>query len=333
MIGFDCGTYNLVCCKRDKDRNFTYKREVNAFIEIPLKDRFVFNMMKNSGVPLIEWPEQNVAYALGEAAIKMAYSMPTVELKRPMHAGCLNPKEKHAQQIMSIMMHSLIENCTGNEPLYYSVPANAINQETDAEYHSLVLKAIFDSFEDGENKVVSSPINEALALVYAELSSKMHTGIGVSCGAGMVNICYSIYGAPVFEFAIVNSGDWIDKMAAKATGETIAFINQEKVNVNLLETSNSLVHQAIKAQYQIMIEKTATEIKKGFEQVGNKVRAAQDVDIVVAGGTSMPVGFDKLFKEAIHRASLPVKVGEVIRPQDPLYAVARGTLIAAEASQ
>lgn len=333
MIGVDAGTYNLVCCRRDKDKNFTYKREVNAFIEIPLKDRFVFNMMKNSGVPLIEWAEQNVAYALGEAAIKMAYSMPTVELKRPMAAGCLNPKEKHAQQIMSIMLHSLIDTCTGNEPLYYSVPANAINQETDAEYHSLVLKAMFDSFEDGANKIVASPINEALALVYAELGNKMHTGISVSMGGGMINICYSIFGAPVFEFSIVNSGDWIDKMAAKATGETIAYVNQEKMNVNLLESSNSIVHQAVKAQYQIMIEKTVSEIKKGFEQVGNKVRASQDVDIVVAGGVSMPVGFDKLFREAIHRVNLPVKVGEVIRPQDPLYAVARGTLIAAEASQ
>jgi hypothetical protein len=45
MIGMDCGTYTLVCCKRDDDKNFLYKKEINAFIEMPLENKFVFNMM------------------------------------------------------------------------------------------------------------------------------------------------------------------------------------------------------------------------------------------------------------------------------------------------
>jgi hypothetical protein len=115
------------------------------------------------------------------------------------------------------------------EVLYYSVPANAINQETDKDYHGYILKSIFDAFEDEKNrKVAAFPINEALALMYAELEKKSWTGIGISFGAGMVNLCYAQYGKPVFEFAIVNSGDWIDKQSAKATGETPTFINQEK---------------------------------------------------------------------------------------------------------
>ena len=73
-IGFDCGTYHLVSCKR-KDKEIVFKKEVNAFLEMPLDNRFVFNMMKNAGVPLIEQPEANIAYALGEAAVNMAYTM------------------------------------------------------------------------------------------------------------------------------------------------------------------------------------------------------------------------------------------------------------------
>ena len=45
-IGFDCGTYNLVTCKRNDDSDFVYKREINAFLEMPLENEFVFNMMK-----------------------------------------------------------------------------------------------------------------------------------------------------------------------------------------------------------------------------------------------------------------------------------------------
>ena len=101
-IGFDCGTYNLVTCQRDKEDKFAHKREVNAFIQVPCgkENRFVFNMMKKSGVPLIE--KGDVAYALGESAVTMAYTMSGTELKRPMSDGCVNPKEKDAFQIMSI---------------------------------------------------------------------------------------------------------------------------------------------------------------------------------------------------------------------------------------
>lgn len=334
-IGADVGTYNLVVCKRDKDKNFVFKREINAFIEIPLNDRFVFNMMKNSGVPLIEWKEANVAYALGEAAVNIAYSMNQLELKRPMVSGTLNPKEKHAQQIMNIMLHSLLDNVSSNkEILYYSVPANAVNSETDADYHSFILKAMFDSFEDEQthHKVDAHPINEALAIVYAELENKARTGIGVSCGGGMVNVAFAIFGAPVFNFSLVNSGDWIDKQAAKATGESIAFINKEKEKVNLLEASDSMVQRAIKAQYEIMIQKTITGIKKGLEDVGNKARTNKPIDIIVAGGTSSPVGFDVLFSDLIKKANLPIEIGNVIRPTDPLYSVAKGCLLAAEAA-
>ena len=90
-IGFDVGTYNLVCCNRDEKGNFVYKREVNAFLEMPLDNDFVFNMMKMAGVPLIHREDANVAYALGEAAVNIAYTMTQLDLKRPMKDGCVNP--------------------------------------------------------------------------------------------------------------------------------------------------------------------------------------------------------------------------------------------------
>lgn len=332
-IGFDCGTYNLVCCTRADEKNFSYKREVNAFLEIPLENRFVFNMMKSAGVPLIE--RNNVAYALGEASVNMAYTMSQIELKRPMTHGCVNPKEKDAFQIMSVMIHSLIDNVNKDgETLYYSVPANAINQDTDADYHQRILEAIFKAYksEDGY-KVNAYPINEALALVYAELSNKAFTGIGVSCGAGMVNVCYAMYGNPVFSFSIVNSGDWIDRQAAKATGETIAFINVEKTKIDLTKQPSTLVERAIGTQYKLMIEHTVGGIKKGFADITKTVRTDTPVDIVIAGGTSSPNGFSELFKEIINQTELPIKIGNIIRPSDPLYSVARGCLMAAEAAK
>lgn len=331
-IGYDVGTYNLVSCKRNDEKNLVYKREVNAFIQIPLDNDFVFNMMKKSGVPLILREDQNVAYALGEAAVNMAYAMTNTELRRPMKDGCVNPKEKDAFQIMSIMMHSILDNVTHNEELiYYSVPANAINAQTDADYHGKILEAIFKAYKnDKEFTVRARPINEALALVYAELESTAFTGVGISFGAGMVNLCFAVFGNPVFSFAIVNSGDWIDAQASKATGESIAVINKRKHKIDLSQEPKDMIDRAIQTQYRLMIEKTVTGIKKGLE-VNEKARLDGPIKIVVAGGTASPKGFEQLFKQVIDEAvDLGIEVGEIVKPADPIKSVARGCLIAAE---
>lgn len=330
MIGYDIGTYNLVVCQRDANKNFAYKKEVNAFIEIPLDNRFVFNMMKNAGVPLIE--RNDVAYALGQRAVDIAYTIPALELKRPMSRGCVNPQEINAFQILSIMVHSLLDEVQqNNDTLYYSVPANAINEETDVDYHNKIMDAIFKAFKDEHGHTVKPyPINEGLALTYAELAHKNYTGIGISFGAGMVNLCFAMYGAPVFSFAIVNSGDWIDKMAAHAVGETPTFINKEKMKIDLSKDPQGMVERAIQTQYRLMIEKTVTSIKNGLANANKKARPDDPIDVVIAGGTSSPVGFDVLFEQVLKEAKLSLKVGQIIKTADPLYSVSRGALIAAE---
>lgn len=332
-IGFDVGTYNLVCCSRNDQGDLVYKREVNAFLSMPLENDFVFNMMKMANVPLILREDVKIAYALGEASVNMAYTMTQLELKRPMKDGCVNPKEQDAFHIMNVMIHSLLDEVQKDrEVLCYCVPANAINEETDADYHQKIVEAIFKAYKSDKGYTVDArPINEGMALVYAELKDKMFTGIGVSCGAGMINVAFSLFGAPVFTFAIVNSGDWIDKQSAHATGETIAFINKEKTKIDLTKEPKSLVERAIMTQYQLMIEKTVMQIKKGLE--GNKDKNAKldaPVDFVVAGGTASPPGFDKMFEKLLREAKLPIEVGRVIRPADPIFSVARGCLVAAE---
>jgi hypothetical protein len=333
MLGLDIGTYNIVCCSKDKNNNYVYDREVNAFLEISLEDRLVLQMMKSVDVPVIERAKK--AYALGEKAVRMAYTLSQLELKRPMKDGCVNPKEKDAFEILSIMIHSLLEGNVkvDKETLYYSVPANALNEETDAEYHSKVLESILNSYVSEEGfKIKPFPINEGLALVYAELKSSNYTGIGISFGSGMVNLCYAMFGVPVFQFALVNSGDWIDKMTAKATGESITFINQEKTKISLSKDPKDLVERAIQTQYRIMIEKTINGIKKGLSESGKKARSDKPIDIVIAGGTSIPEGFDILFKDIIKQADLPLSIGTIVRPSDPLFSVSRGCLISAENS-
>lgn len=330
--GFDAGTYNLICCKREGEDTFEYNSEVNAFVTIAMDDPYVFNMMKKNSVKLIERPGAGVAYVLGRPCLQIASAFGNLEVKRPMKDGCLNPQEKQAQQIMASIVHNLIGELEEDKTvLYYSVPANAVNQETDAEYHGLVLQSIFNSFKDSKGHTVDAhPINEALALIYAELADKQSTGIALSFGAGMVNVCMAMFGMPLFEFSIVNSGDWIDKKAAKATGESEAFINREKEKIDLSQPATTLVEQAIRGQYELMINKTVQGINSGLQKVASKAKPEDDIDIVIAGGTASPNGFAKMFADALDNAKVPIKVGKIIKPKNPIRSVARGCLIAAE---
>jgi hypothetical protein len=331
-IGFDVGTYNLISSRRGENSEIKSKKEVNCFLELPLENRFMFNMLKNAKVPIIE--RDKVAYVVGQAAVDMAYTLPQIQLRRPMKDGCLNPQEKDAFRILSIMMHSLIgEVKKDKEILYYSVPANAVNQETDADYHNSVLQSIFKAYKINGKTIQAFPINEGLALVFAELLEKNYTGVGISFGAGMVNLCYAIFGVPVFQMSLVNSGDWIDKMAAKASGESTTVINKEKTKIDLNNSPNTIIERAIKTQYELLIQKTVTAIKKAILEAGAKANTDQPLDIILGGGTASPPGFVELFRDAVKAADWPIPVAEVRRPDDHLYSVARGCLVAAENAQ
>lgn len=327
-VGFDVGTYNLISSRR-VENEIKNRKEVNCFLELPLENRFMFNMLKSANVPIIE--REKVAYVVGQRAVDMAYTLPQIQLRRPMKDGCLNPQEKDAFRILSIMIHSLIGEVEKDKDiLYYCVPANAVNQETDADYHNSVLQSIFKAYNVNGKKVQAFPINEALCLVFAELFEKQYTGIGISFGAGMVNLCYSIFSQPVFQMSLVNAGDWVDKMAAKACGETPTVINKEKTKIDLTKPVNNLVERAIKTQYELLIQKTVSEIKKAIIAAGAKAHTEQPLDIILGGGTASPAGFVELFQEAVKESEWPIPVGQVKRPDDHLYTVARGALIAAE---
>jgi len=328
MRGFDAGTYNLICSRRGENDEVKSRKEVNAFLEIALDNRFTFNMMKKAEVPIIEM--DNVAYVVGEAAVSLAYTL-QLDLRRPMRDGCLNPSEKDAFRILSRMIHGLVgEVSQDKEILYYTVPANAVNKETDADHHQKILEEIFRKYKINGKTVDAHPINEALALVFAELEHKQFTGIGLSFGAGMINFCYSRWSQSIVEFSSANSGDWIDKMAAKATGESPSVINIEKTKIDLTAAPVTSIERAIHSQYRILIEKTVFNIKEAVSKAENKIKTESPLDIIIAGGTSSPNGFEEIFKEEMERAKMPFPIGDIIKPKDHLYAVARGALIAAE---
>lgn len=51
--------------------------------------------------------------------------------------------------------------------------------------------------------------------------------------------------------------------------------------------------------------------------------------VVLAGGSTLPEGFIKMFERKLREANLPINISNIKLAKDPLYSVARGCLIAA----
>jgi len=321
-IGFDVGTYNLIMAAPKSETEIAIKREINVFIKVENPKKFTKAMLMQQGVPLIE--KDKDIYVLGQAAVDLAVDL-GLSYRRPMYAGCLSAKEKDAFEIMAAMLKGMVGPINEPTVLYFSVPAAPIDADGDSKYHEKVVFSIFSTVPNLE----PIALNEALAIVYS--TSPTQTGIGISFGAGMVNVCFSKMAIPVFEFSLTESGDWIDRESARVSGESEAFINQEKLNVDLAQPPKTSVEMAIVRNYEILIEKSVDKINEGIEGSKGKAHTNQPIPIIVGGGTSLATGFIDLFMKVLAKRPLSIPISGVELPKNPLHAVAEGCLVAAKA--
>jgi len=334
-LGLDIGTKNIVLAYEDDEGKKKIRHEVNGFIKIPKGDGFTKNLLINSGVAYVE--NENDFIALGKKAEELSYAF-NKTLERPMIDGVISGKTEEAMQIMAIIIRAIVGKLNDDATLYYCIPANAINQDTNIAFHDKVMKMMIDDFE-GSSKINSYSINEARAIVISEVDDK--TGIGISFGAGMVNVCYCLYGIEIFAFSIVGSGDRIDIESAVRFGydpkdpegsykETPTSICKRKEKMSLTECTDDAVGKTIWINYGIMIESVIKAIIEGFKKHEEKARIDKPISIVIAGGTSSPEGFDDYVKEVIIKTDVPFEIGEIRRAEKPLYTVSEGCLTAAQ---
>jgi len=335
-IGLDVGTKNIIVAYRDQD-TIKFRREVNGFLELDEKGGFVKQMLLHQNVPFLEMEDSYVA--LGKKAEDIAVAFGKY-LKRPMQKGTIAVGEEKAMKIVSAIIKAIIGNVEDDAYLYYCIPAEALNTETNVTFHQKIVQAIIDSYKSKDgHRVTGLPINEARAIVLSQIPD--HTGIGISFGAGMVNVSYCMFGLPIYEFSIVGSGDWVDMETARLTGNLEeddlgverpkALVTQAKESIDLggpMPATN--LDRAIFVNYEILIENVAKGIASGFRKHENAARAAKPMPVVCAGGTSSPKGFIEMFKQVFEKQQMPFEIGEITRADDPLYAVAEGCLIACE---
>lgn len=329
--GLDVGTSFIVLAKDGKEDTVLYKDFRDAFYTIKPSTPVATKMIEKGLAGKVFIKDIDGSFILlGKDAIEKAIERNDTA-KRPMHKGVVSAKEKDAKKILAFILKEVVGTASeSEEKLVFCVPAQPVDQEDedfDVGYHEDVVSTILKGC--GYN---ARSINEAEALCYAELESEDYTGIGVSCGAGMTNVCVMLNGEPTVVFSTTKSGDWVDRMSAVATGEPDSVVQAEKEggDFTIGKPNDSHVLSAVSAYYERLIDYTTKNLALALAGHKSLPKFKNPLVVVVAGGTSQAKGYVDIFTQKLQDNNFPLPVKVVKHASDPLHAVAKGCLIASK---
>lgn len=319
--GLDVGTANLVTAVQNEQGGITIKMERNAFIDIDA-DVYSKRMLTKLQVPYVVHNDRMVV--LGDSAFELS-NIFSRETRRPMKDGLISPSEVDALGIIRLIIDKILGAPRGEgEKVYFSVPAASIDRPNNVIYHQGLFEGLVRKMG-----YVPHAMNEAHAVVFSELAEQNFTGIGISCGGGMFNVCVAYKTIPALTFSICRGGDWIDQNVANVLGIPSSKATSIKERgVDLMNPQNR-EEEAVVIYYRNLINYTLINIKNKFEVAQDMPEFPEPIEIVFSGGTSMIGGFAELCDEELKKINFPIPVSRIRRAKDPLSSVARGCLIAA----
>jgi hypothetical protein len=320
--GLDIGTGNIVASSIGEDeKSFEYRVFRNLFVLVD-KSPFVRSMLNKISATYVEFDNQ--IYALGQQALELA-NVFNSEPKRPMSQGVLNPAELKALPVIQAIVGEVL-GLPGkrNQRVVYSIPGDPVDQKFNVVYHSNVFnKMLLD------RGYLPVPLNEGLAVIYSELLEDNLSGFGVSFGAGMCNVCCAQLSVPAFSFSVARSGDYIDENVGRSLGiSNVKAMFAKEGLVDLRRPTNS-TEEAIVYYYKHLLEYVSKHMKEALLKLPRLPEFQKPPKVAVAGGTALPAGFIELFEEALKAQNFPIKLGNVVKAEDPLKAIAKGCLFAA----
>src|SRR5580698_4672185 len=210
-LGLDVGTSRVVVARRAND-DFSYESQLNAFVAIPFS-KITEGVLEREKIPHTVQSGQIIVH--GNESEKFAVLL-NAETRRPMTGGLLDAKEPDSLSMIREILTTMFaaHRTEKQQKVCFTVPAAPLGAEGSLTYHEATLRQILT-----ELGYQPTSINEGLAVIYAELESSNYTGIGVSLGGGLCNVCLAYLSVPVLSFSVPKAGDFIDASSANVTGE------------------------------------------------------------------------------------------------------------------
>lgn len=320
-IGLDLGTSTVVAA-RQNGRGVRAQTELNAFIELPTS-KFTEQILDQNDIDFVR--DNGHLIVFGNGAFKFA-NMFNAETRRPMRHGLVNAGEPYAQKLLEAIVEKLVgKPKSKGELLCFSVPAPPQASPSSLVYHEALMKQMLDNMGFD-----AKPINEGLAVVFSELEKENFSGIGISFGGGLTNVCLAYLSVPVFTFAIDKGGDDVDEAVGEVTGETATRVKAIKEEgLDLSRKSRSKVGGALQIYYDDLIATVVEGIGEALSRADRMPKLDKPLPVILGGGTALPKGFVARFTEALEEENLPIRLDTVRRAKEPLTATARGALLAA----
>ena len=322
VLGLDIGTSHIVAGK-SLDQNFQYERQLNAFVTIPYT-KMAQGLLNKERIPHAVQGEEILIF--GNDAEQFA-ELFHVEARRPMMRGLLNAAEADGMLVIRQITTRLLGRARKpGQTLYFSVPAPAFGVNDDSfTFHETTLR---ESLRELGYEPKS--ITEGLAVVYGELSDSNFSGIGVSCGGGMCNVCLAYLSVPVISFSVPKGGDYIDASAAAAIRDLGTSVRVEKERgFRFNGFFENKVYHALSVYYDDLIQTLVKSMREAFSNAAHLPKLKNPVPLVLSGGTAMPAGFQERFEKVLRSSEFPIALSEIRTAQDPLHSSAKGTLVAA----
>lgn len=340
--GLDLGT-NAICMSVLDEQDHIHNSWIrDAFLTLKPQNKIIRSaMLKSFQKNDYKYMEkEDELILIGEDALMCAAErMMTTE--RPMSRGVVSPKSAKNLPIFKVLIASILgEPTEPGEVIYYSIPAAPIDEQFDSEYHSAVIERILSDLG-----YEAHSMNEAEAIVYSQLDEENYTGVTLSFGAGMVNLCISNAAQPLARFSTSKSGDYIDKATALALGydeysgnknditPSIVQLTKETCGLDLLNPDpEDRIQIGLVSYYKSLINYSIDNIIYQIGKLETTPRFNEPITFVVSGGTSKVKNFVTVFEKVLRakESELPFKIEKVKHAKDPLYAVANGCLFAAQ---
>jgi len=169
-----------------------------------------------------------------------------------------------------------------------------------------------------------------LAVIFSELEDESFTGLGISAGGGMCNVCLAYLSVPLVSFSINKGGDYIDDAAASVTGTINTRVRSIKENgFDLQKKPDNDIEDALHIYYDDLILNLVKALKESIVQTSTALKIDRPVPIVLSGGTSKVRGFKERFEHFLKIEEIPLDFSKIRIAEDPLNATAKGALIAA----
>ena len=318
-IGLDVGTSRIVSATGDGKSDPKFDSQLNAFVDIPYS-KITLGALRRENVPHTVAGERIIVQ--GNESAKLAGWL-NAEIRRPMTRGVLDASEPESLRVIADLLSSMLSGLDSEgKKVVYTVPAAPLGAEGSLTFHGSTLSQMLKDLG-----YESTSINEGLAVVYSELEESNYTGIGVSCGGGLCNVCLAYLSVPVLSFSIPKAGDFIDASAAEITGERrnrIRLAKEDSFHLNGNLTDKT--HQVISVYYEDVLQTLVMALKEAMSHAGNLAQFDRSIPLVLSGGTAMPAGFRDRFAKLLEQQNMPLKISDVRMAADPLNATAKGAL-------